>query len=113
MEKRKLKRFYFHYTPVSAQIIFEDKRVEVNLHDINHKGYAFYIPPKSSGKYKSGDNLVLSKIHGIDLPKALIGSIVHCSERKLTKKRGGHTSVLVGVELVESSKLLEEVAKSL
>jgi len=115
-EKRAVDRFNFNYTKVSAKISFISAAggPEINdlldLKDVCAGGFSFKIAPKKKKQFKLDQEISLTEVGGIELPRAIEGKIAHISKFKsVSVDLDAQRQRLVGVKFNQDSKLFAKV----
>lgn len=109
-EKRKSSRFNFHYSEVLVDLEHEKAKFEFKLKDVSDLGYSIEVKNKIATHFKEGETIKLLSVHGVKLPKAIPGKIIHNSKSPHKWAKG--TSI-IGIKFNRKSKLFSMIAKQM
>ncbi|MAZ49669.1 MAG: hypothetical protein CME65_14000 [Halobacteriovoraceae bacterium] len=109
-EKRKSPRFGFHYSDVKIELEYQKKTYEFKLKDVSDLGYSIELKHKIAEHFKVTQPINLLSVHGVNLPKAIGGSIVYI-QKSPHKWSKGHS--IIGIKFNRKSKLFTLIAKQM
>lgn len=111
-EKRRGERFSFHYSEVKLDLLFPSgsPNKDIKLKDVSSYGYSFLIAAMIAKSFKLGDEIGITSINGLKLPKAIPGKIIHLTGAKKTKEKNQYK---VGVAFNRKSKIFTEIIEQM
>ncbi|MBD64489.1 MAG: hypothetical protein CME62_04740 [Halobacteriovoraceae bacterium] len=112
-EKRKYDRFHFNYTKVKASLLmpFNGKQEthDFALRDVGSGGLAFKVSKGQLNHFPKNLEIELCSLGGIDLPKAIKGTIAHRSRFHDTNALDNAHKLIIGMSFQAPSKLITKV----